>query len=102
MLSRSSVLPLVIFVIVASSLFAQRPSRRDQRPIQNLPNSFNVSPRTGVLIFRLYAEDTNSSLGRQAVLKLVNNADRTARWQTTDGTSQGIFSGIPLGNYEVE
>ena len=102
MLPRSSTPLLVVFLVLASSLFAQRPGIRDQRPIQDLPRSFNSSPGTGVLTFRLYAEDTNTRLDRQAVLKLVNHADLTVLWQTTDGASQGTFTGIPFGNYEVE
>ena len=102
MLPRSSAPLLVVFVVLASSLFAQRPGIKDQRPIQDLPSSFNRSPGTGVLIFRLYAEDSNTPLDRQAVLKLVNHADLTALWQTTDGASQGIFTDIPMGDYEVE
>jgi tetratricopeptide (TPR) repeat protein len=102
MLPRSSAPLLVVFVALASSLFAQRPGIKDQRPIQDLPSSFNRSPGTGVLIFRLYAEDSKTPLDRQAVLKLVNHADLTALWQTTDGASQGIFTDIPMGDYEVE
>jgi tetratricopeptide (TPR) repeat protein len=102
MLPRSSAPLLVVFVVLAPSLFAQRPGIKDQRPIQDLPGSFNSSPGTGVLIFRLYAEDTNTRLDRQAVLKLVNHADLRALWQTTDGASQGVFSNVPWGNYEVE
>jgi tetratricopeptide (TPR) repeat protein len=102
MWSRSSVAYFVFFVVMASSLSAQRPNIKEQPSTQNLPSSFDRSAGTGVLIFRLYAEDTNTPLGRQAVLKLVNNTDLTALWQTTDGASQGIFRSIPLGNYEVE
>jgi tetratricopeptide (TPR) repeat protein len=101
MLPRFSATLLVVFVVLAPNLFAQRPGIKDQRPNQDLPSSFNSSYGTGVLIFRLYAEDTNTRLDRQAVLKLVNHADLTL-WQTTNGTSQGIFTDIPLGNYEVE
>lgn len=101
MLPRSSAPLLVVFVVLAPSLFAQRPGIKDQSPNQDLPRYFNSSSGTGVLIFRLYAEDTNTRLDRQAVLKLVNHADLTL-WQTTNGASQGIFTDMPLGNYEVE
>jgi len=102
MLPRSSAPLLVVFLVLAASLFAQRPGIKDQHPIQDLPSSFNSSPGTGVLIFRLYAEDTNTRLDRQAVLKLVNHADLSALWQITDGASQGTFTDVPFGNYEVE
>ena len=35
-------------------------------------------------------------------MKLVNHATQAATWQTTEDTSQGVFTNIPYGNYDVE
>ena len=73
--------------------------------------SYSTAPNTGVLIFAVFAERHGTSLHRQALLKLVNLANQSPIWQTTENTSQGpydesgslgVFTDIPYGNYNVE
>ncbi|MGA7931719.1 MAG: tetratricopeptide repeat protein [Candidatus Sulfotelmatobacter sp.] len=55
-----------------------------------------------MLVFTVFAENTGTHLDRQALLRLVNPTNQTDTWQTTEDTSQGVFTNIPYGNYAVE
>ena len=70
-----------------------------------------TAPNTGVLTFEVFAERHGVHLDRQALLKLVNLETQAPTWQTTEMASQGandqsatqgVFTDIPYGNYEVE
>ena len=50
----------------------------------------------------MFAERSGAHLDRQALLKLVNRASQNATWVTTDNNSQGWFTNIAYGNYDVE
>ena len=95
---------ICVWLILASSLTAtaQRGGLNDARPLQDVFTTYQTAPGTGVLIFTVYAERTTTHLDRQALLKLVNLTDQSATWQTTEDTSQGVFTNIPFGKYEVE
>lgn len=47
-------------------------------------------------------ENTSTHLDRRAVVKLVNQIDQSAAWQTTDDKAQGVFTDVPYGKYDVE
>lgn len=73
--------------------------------------SYSTAPNTGVLIFKVFAERHGAQLDRQALLKLVNLQTQSPVWQTTEmesqgpyaeSASQGVFTDIPYGNYDVE
>src|ERR1700722_4992884 len=81
---------------------AQRGGLNDPRPLQDFSTSYNTAPGTGVLIFTVFSERSTLHLDRQALLKLINLANQTATWQTTEDTSQGVFTNIPYGRYDVE
>src|SRR3984957_8260209 len=81
---------------------AQRGGLNDPRPLQDFSTSYNTAPGTGVLIFTVFSERSTLHLDRQALLKLINLANQTATWQTTEDTSQGVFTNIPYGSYDVE
>jgi tetratricopeptide (TPR) repeat protein len=81
---------------------AQRGGLNDPRPLQEVSTAYNTAPGTGVLIFTVFRERTSVHLDRQALLKLVNLANRAATWQTTEDTSQGVFTNVPYGSYDVE
>jgi len=68
----------------------------------NLPTSYNTAVGTGIVVFTVYAEHSPAHLDRQAVLKLVNSANQSTTWQTTEDTSKAIFTNIPYGSYGVE
>ena len=95
---------IFVWLILASGPIAtaQRGGLNDPRPLQDVFTSYETAPGTGVLIFTVYAERTTTHLDRQALLKLVNLTDQSATWQTTEDTSQGVFTNIPFGKYEVE
>jgi tetratricopeptide (TPR) repeat protein len=93
---------LLLVGLLASALYAQRGGMNDPAPLQDVSVSYSTAPGTGVLIFKLFAERTSAHLDRQALMKLVNLADHSATWQTTDDTSHGVFTNIPYGSYDVE
>lgn len=85
---------------------AQRPLGSD--PTANPGNvtetltSYLTQPGTGVLVFSVFAERTTHRLDRQAVLTLVNLANNSAVWTTTEDNAKGIFANIPYGKYDVQ
>jgi len=96
----TSILLVTAFFVCNTS--AQGPTTTDV-PLQQDPlSSQNAALRTGVLVIKLYSESTSIRLERQAVLKLTNLADNLVTWQTTDNTSQSVFTNIPYGRYELE
>lgn len=94
-------MPLIICAIPSAS-FAQRAGLNDPSNLNQITLSYNTAPGTGVLIFNVYAERKSSHLDRQALLKLVSSANHLATFQTTESNSQGVFTDITLGPYEVE
>jgi tetratricopeptide (TPR) repeat protein len=93
---------LLFFSLLPPSASAQRGGLNDPRPLQDFSTSYNTAPGTGVLVFTVYGERSSSHLDRQALLKLVNLANQTATWQTTEDRSQGVFTNVPFGSYDVE
>jgi tetratricopeptide (TPR) repeat protein len=104
LLSSCARLPCVFCFLCAFavSATAQRGGLNDPRPLQDLSTSYNTAPGTGVLVFTVFAERSSVHLDRQALLKLVNLNSQSATWQTTEDTSQGVFTNVPFGSYEVE
>jgi tetratricopeptide (TPR) repeat protein len=96
----------VVFGVVSLLASAARAQQVDLREnpgaLLTLPTYYSTAPGTGVLVFAVYAERNAVHLDRQALLKLVNQANHTAIWQTTQDTSKGVFTNIPYGSYEVE
>jgi tetratricopeptide (TPR) repeat protein len=73
--------------------------------------SYATAPNTSVLVFRVFAERSAHKLDRHAVLKLVNLANQSPMWQTTEmdaqgpyseSASEGVFTNVPYGTYDVE
>lgn len=96
-----SFLPFILCVLMGHTV-AQRNRVIDPRPLPDYSVTYNTAPGTGVLILRLFAERSALHLDRQALLKLVNVADNATTWQTTDDTSQGVFTNVPYGSYDLE
>ena len=82
--------------------FAQRGGLNDPQHLDQITLSYSTAPGTGVLIFNVFAERTTTHLDQQALIKLVNSADHTATFQTTEENAQGVLTNVAFGNYEVE
>jgi tetratricopeptide (TPR) repeat protein len=91
----------LIFCLSLSAL-AQRGGLNDPQHLDQLSLSYHTAPGTGVLVFSVFAERTTTQLDRQALIKLVNSADHSATFQTTEDNAQGVLTNIAFGNYEVE
>lgn len=63
---------------------------------------YQTNPGTSVAVFKVFAEKVSNPLDRQALLKMVNLKDQTVLWATTEEDSQGAFTNVPFGNYDVE
>src|SRR3984957_3492295 len=93
---------LSLAVALAIPAAAQRGGLNDPRPLQDFSASYSTAPGTGVLVFTVFAERSSVHLDRQALLKLVSLNNQSATWQTTEDTSQGVFTNVPFGSYDVE
>jgi len=93
----------VLCCLLATAAWAQRGgSLDDTGPRLDSPTAYRTAAGTGVLVFTVFAENTRTHLDRQALLRLVNQTNQTTTWQTTEDRSQGVFTNIPYGNYDVE
>lgn len=84
-----------------SAALAQR-ANPDDPGYLNVSTLYRTAPGTGVVIFTVCAEHSSVHMDRQALLKLVDAASQSDMWQTTEGSSQGVFTNLPYGNYAVE
>jgi tetratricopeptide (TPR) repeat protein len=95
----------ILCCLLATTALGQQVPNVDRIPdslnLQNTP-VYLTNPGTSVLIFKVFAEKSPAPLDRQALLKLVNLTDQTTTWQTTEENSQGAFTNVPFGNYDVE
>lgn len=101
-LARLFCAPFLLGCLLTATATAQRTGLNDRQHLNDVSTSYSTEPGTGVLIFTVYAESSSVHLDRQALLKLVNLSNQSAIWQTTEDTSQGIFTNVPYGSYEVE
>jgi tetratricopeptide (TPR) repeat protein len=90
--------------LFATVVFGQVPSTdRIPGPLNVQPTVvYRTDPGTSVAVFKVFGERVSAPLDRQALLKMVNVQDQTVLWQTTEENSQGAFTNIPFGNYDVE
>ncbi len=93
----------VLCWLLVTAAWAQRSGPLDNTgPRVDSQAVYQTAPGTGVLIFTVFAENTRGHLDRQALLRLVSHTNQTAVWQTTEDTSQAVFTNIPFGSYAVE
>ena len=89
-----------------TSAVAQRPSGSDPTvnpgSVVETLSSYRTEPGTAVLVFSVFAERNSTHLDRQAVLTLVNTANHSALWTTTEEQAKAVFTNIPFGTYDVE
>ena len=100
--ARHYCVPFFFACLLTSTAIAQRGGINDPRPLQELSTTYTTAPGTGVLVFTVHSEHSGVNLDRQALLKLVNRADQSATWETTQDRSQGVFTNILYGSYDVE
>jgi tetratricopeptide (TPR) repeat protein len=86
----------------ATSMAQSVDLRDNPGALLTLPTYYSTTAGTGMLVFTVSAERASVHLDRQALLKLVNVANQTTTWQTTEDTSKGVFTNIPFGSYTVD
>src|ERR1700692_3600889 len=79
--------------------------------LRDYASLYTTSPGTGIVVATVSAEKKNAHLDRQALLQLLNRSTQTATWQTTNETaqgafqdqvSQGVFTNVAYGEYDIE
>jgi tetratricopeptide (TPR) repeat protein len=85
------------FSVLCPLISAQRAA-----PWKNASPAPDNPPPAGALRVNLFSESNAVVLDRQAVLKLLNLADDSVSWQTTDGAAVAAFNNMAYGNYQVE
>jgi tetratricopeptide (TPR) repeat protein len=100
---------LFLVCLVASIAIAQRGGVPEPQllPGPDNPNlrivtTYETTPGTAVVIFTVSAQRKGIHLDRQALLRLVNLADQSEAWRTTEETSRGVFTNVAYGDYAVE
>lgn len=93
---------LILLPAVFTSLaFAQRENPRDPG-YMNVSTIYQTAPGTGVVVVTVYAERKSVHMDRQALLKLVDVTSQSAIWETTESSSQGVFTNLTYGSYAVD
>lgn len=95
---------LLAIALLGTTVFGQDPSTDRNPGTLNVQSSivYQTNPGTSVAVFKVYGEKVLTPLDRQALLKMVNIKDQTVLWATTEEDSQGAFTNVPFGNYDVE
>jgi len=97
---------LLLTCCLVSSVEAQRPSGSDPTAtpgnLTETLTSYLTQPGTGVLVLSVFSERTSTRLDRQALLTLVNLADHSALWTTTEDNAKGVFANLPFGRYDIQ
>lgn len=101
--------PSILLVVCALFLnaLAQIPAHSPDdlaRNPSNIPNiaSYNTLPGTGVLVFRIYAENIDTRMRGPVRLELTNLANHLGLFQTIEGDAEGVFVDTAFGSYEIE
>jgi tetratricopeptide (TPR) repeat protein len=88
--------------LLATAVFAQDTDRNPGTLNIQSHTVYQTNPGTSVALFKVFGEKLSTPLDRQALLKMVNLKDQTVLWATTEEDSQGAFTNVPFGNYDVE
>ena len=100
-----------LVVCCAVTMLAQRAVPTVDSGLRDSASFYNTAPGTGIVVATVSAEKKNGHLDRQALLQLINRSAQTAVWQTTndivqgafqDEVSQGVFTNVTYGEYEIE
>lgn len=93
---------LTLLFALHSSVWGQRGGLNDPSHLNQVTLSYNTAPGTGVVIIKVWAEDKNNHLDRQALLRLISSETHSSVYQTTEDNAQGVFTDVAFGAYEVE
>ncbi len=74
---------------------------REPKNIANIA-SYNTAPGTGVLVFRVFAEKTDTRMEGPVRLDLMNLASHLGEYLTIEGDRDGVFVDEAFGDYEIE
>jgi tetratricopeptide (TPR) repeat protein len=100
----SSILLVVcaVFVNALAQFPANSPGKltRDPNNVQPIAG-YNTAPGTGVLVFRIFAEDTSTRIQGPVRLELTNLANHLGVFLTIEGNAEGVFVDTAFGNYEI-
>src|ERR1022692_1787415 len=104
MKSRSLILLAGIVLLAAVSL-SQMPMGGTSQPGglsgETTVSQGNLDTSKGSIMISVLGKK-NARLDRQAVIKLFNQTDKSARWQTTESEGQTSLGDVTLGKYDVE
>jgi tetratricopeptide (TPR) repeat protein len=91
-------------LLLTATLPAQQRSGalNDPGSLKDFSTAYSTAPGTGVLVLTVYSENSRTHLDRQALAKLVDLRSQAATWQTTEDTSQAVFTNVAFGSYDVE
>ena len=92
----------VLCWLLSTSARAQRSVMDNAANRHDVVTDYHSDVGTGVLVFTVFSVNTRTHLDQQALLRLVNQANHATTWQTTEETSQGVFTNVPFGSYAVE
>ena len=111
---RNCLMLMSLLVCWAAVTLAQRISPTNVPTVDNgltdYASLYTTAPGTGIVVATVSAEKKNL-LDRQALLQLINRSTQTGTWQTTNDTvqggfqdkvSQGVFTNVTYGEYEIE
>jgi tetratricopeptide (TPR) repeat protein len=95
---------LLALTMLANATFGQDVSTDRNPGTLNLQTStvYQTNPGTSVAVFKVFGEKVSNPLDRQALLKMVSLKDQSVQWATTEENSQGAFTNVAFGNYDVE
>ncbi len=101
----------LLIVCWAVATLAQGALPTTDSGLRDYASLYTTAPGTGIVVATVFAEKKNGRLDRQALLQLLNRSTQTATWQTTndiaqgafqDQVSQGVFTNIAYGEYDIE
>jgi tetratricopeptide (TPR) repeat protein len=95
----------------AAATLAQGALPTTDSGLRDYSSLYTTTPGTGIVVVTVAPEKKNVHLDRQALLQLLNRSTQTATWQTTNETaqgafqdqvSQGVFTNVAYGQYDIE
>lgn len=105
-------LPLPVLIACwAVASFAQGVAPTVDSGLRDYASLYTTASGTGIVVVTVSAEKKNNHIDRQALLQLLNRSTQTATWQTTNDTaqgafqdkvSQGVFTNVAYGEYDIE
>lgn len=92
----------LVAAALAQRTAAPKPPPVNQESLVESLTLYRTAPGTAVLVFSVFGERSSTHLDRQAVLTLVNSANQSARWATTQDQGKAVLTNIAYGTYDLE